>query len=83
MKKSVTLSEAMKQRIKNLAKEQNLSILKLCNLSQIPYSTLSSFFNNRCNSLTIGTLHKLCNGLNISLNDFFDDPIFKHVKDKL
>ena len=75
MRKSMTLTEAMKIRIKNLANERNISILKLCKLSKVPYSTLSSFFNNRCSSLTIATLHKICNGFNISLYDFFFDSV--------
>lgn len=79
MRKNTTLSDALRVRIKQLANEQNLSILKLSKFSHIPYSTLSSFLTNRCSSITIATLHKICEGLKISLYDFFDDPIFNNL----
>ena len=70
------LSEAMRQRIKDLAKEKNLSIHKLSILSGIPYSTISSFLIKRCSSLTVATLYKVCEGLDVTIIEFFNDDLF-------
>ncbi|MBR3134490.1 MAG: helix-turn-helix transcriptional regulator [Clostridia bacterium] len=70
------LSEAIRQRIKDLAKEKNLSIRKISILSGIPYSTISSFLIKRCSSLTVATLYKICEGLGVSIIDFFNDDLF-------
>ena len=70
------LSEAIRQRIKDLAKEKNLSIRKISILSGIPYSTISSFLIKRCSSLTVATLYKIGEGLGVSIIDFFNDDLF-------
>ena len=76
----MTLSNAVKQRIINLASERNITLHKLSLRSGVPYSILSSFLNGNCTSITISTLLHLCEGAEIGIKDFFDDPIFKKVK---
>ena len=76
----MTLSNAVKQRIINLASERNITLHKLSLRSGVPYSTLSSFLNGKCTSITITTLLHLCEGAEIGIKDFFDDPIFKKIK---
>lgn len=76
----MTLSNAVKQRIINLASERNITLHKLSLRSGVPYSTLSSFLNGKCTSITVSTLLHLCEGANIGIKDFFDDPIFKKVE---
>lgn len=73
----VSLSNAVKQRIINLASERKISVRKLTMDSGIPYSTMSSFLNGKCDSITLTTLLHICEGTGISLKDFFDDPLFK------
>ncbi len=75
----MTLSNAVKQRIINLAASRNLTLHKLALESGIAYSTLSSFLNGKCTSLTLATLLHLCEGSGIELKEFFNDPLFKHV----
>ena len=72
-----SLSNAVKQRIINLASERNISVHKLTLNSGIPYSTISSFLNGKCDSITLTTLLHICEGTDITLKDFFDDPLFK------
>lgn len=56
--------------IEKLAKEKNMSWYKLAQKSGISQSTLSNLIN-RCNSPSVDTLEKICNGLGISLSEFF------------
>ena len=58
-------------RIRELLKSNHWSIYKLAKASSVPYSSLNNCFV-RNNSPTVATLEKLCDGLNISLSDFFD-----------
>lgn len=75
----MTLSNAVKQRIINLASERKITLHKLALESGVPYSTLSSFLNGKCTSITLTTLLHICEGSGIRIKDFFDDPLFKNV----
>ncbi len=76
----MTLSEATKQRIIDLAKSKNITLHKFAQMSGLQYSTLSSFMNGKCESITLTTLLHICEGAGISVKDFFDDPLFKNVE---
>lgn len=73
----MTLSNAIKQRIINIASERGITLHKLALESGVPYSTLSSFLNGKCTSMTMTTLLHICEGAGISIRDFFNDPMFK------
>lgn len=75
------LSKAVKQRIINLANEQNITLHKLSLNAGIAYSTLSSFLNGKCESPKLVTILHICEGLNISLHDFFNDDLFENVEE--
>ena len=63
-------------RIKELANEKGISINHLCKISHVSNSTISKFFNDPNASITIDTLEKLCIGLSISIDKFFDTSYF-------
>lgn len=75
------LSEAIKLRIINLCKEQNITINKLATNSGLSFSTVFSIFYGKSKSPKLVTLLHICEGLNIELSDFFKDPLFKDVED--
>lgn len=58
-------------RINELTKERNISINELSKRSKIPQSTLANILVRKKNP-TIPTLYKICNGLNMSLVEFFN-----------
>ena len=74
------LCTAVRQRMINIAADEEISLHKLALSSGIPYSTLSSFMNGKSNSLTLTTLLHLCEGAHMELQDFFKDPLFKDVE---
>lgn len=76
----MTLSNAVKQRIINIASSKKITIHKLALNSGVPYSTMSSFLNGKCSSITLTTLLHICEGANITIKDFFDDKLFEKVK---
>lgn len=75
------LSEALKQRIINLANEQNITLHKLSLNAGLAYSTLSSFLNGKCSSPKLVTILHICEGLNIELHEFFNDDLFENVEE--
>lgn len=74
------LSDATRKRIKVLLKQNNMNIWKLCKATGIPASTLSHFMNKKRELLSLKTLLYVCEGFNITLKEFFDDPIFDDVE---
>lgn len=75
------LSDAVKKRIINLTNEKNITLHRLSLNSGISYSTLSSFINGKSQSPKIVTLLHICEGLEIELNEFFTDDLFKDVEE--
>ena len=58
-------------RIRALLEYKHWTIYRLAKEAKLPYSSLNNIFaRNSCPS--IATLEKICNGLNISLSDFFE-----------
>lgn len=58
------------QHIMEICKQRNLSIYRLSKMSDMPYSSLNNMIKHR-HVPTIYNLIKICNGLNISLSQFF------------
>ena len=74
------LSYAIQRRIIDLCNSQNISITKLANNSGLPFSTIFSIFYGKSKNPRLSTLLHICEGLNINLCDFFNDPVFNDVK---
>ncbi len=73
------LSNAIKQRILNLISERDITVSKLSTLAGISRSTLSKFLSGKRKYLHIEIIECICEALNITLKDFFDDPLFNDV----
>lgn len=72
----MTLSEAIRERIKYYLKEKNMNIWKLCKMSGIPCSTISTFMSGKTELIKIDTLLHICEGFNITLGEFFTNEVF-------
>lgn len=70
------LSDAIRKRIKFYLKEKNMNVWKLCKMSGIPCSTISTFMSGKTELLKIDTLLHICEGFNITLREFFSDEMF-------
>lgn len=65
-----------KQRIKELMAKKNISEYRLAKLSGLSQSTISNIFN-RNTAPTIPTIEAICNGLGISMAQFFAEDTEK------
>ena len=76
----MTIGEAVKERILQLCAERDLTINKLSTISGVTQSTVNNVVGGRNNSTTVSTIQKLCDGLGITIIDFFDDDLFKDIE---
>ena len=70
------LADAVILRIEQLCIEQNKTKYDLFIASGVPQSTLTSIKKKRSQSAKISTLYAICEGFNISLEEFFHSPLF-------
>ena len=74
------LSTAMRQRINNLLKQNNMNIWKLYKATGVPASTLSYFMNGKRELISIKTLLHICEGFVISIKVFFYYNLFDYLE---
>ena len=79
----MNVGEAVKERILELCRENSITLNKLATISGITQSTLNNITNGRNNSTTIATIKKICDGLEITLEDFFSADIFKNLEQEI
>lgn len=75
------LSEAIAQRVKNILNERGYSQYYLVKNGGVPSSTISDVVNCRKKRVSTDTIFQICSTLNLTLSDFFNDPIFDEVDD--
>ncbi|MBE6707804.1 MAG: helix-turn-helix transcriptional regulator [Ruminococcaceae bacterium] len=79
----MTIGEATKYRIKELCREKGITINKLSTICGITQSTLNNIISGRNNSTTVSTVKKICDGLDITIQDFFDSDLFRNMEQEI
>ena len=79
----MTIGEAVQQRIVTLCRERNISINKLCTISGVTQSTVNNIVSGRNNSATVATIQKLCDGLGITIEEFFHCELFRTIEQEI
>ena len=74
---------AVRERVAEVWEVVHISINKLANISGITQSTLNNIMSGRNNSTTISTIQKICDGLEITVTDFFDSPLFLGIEQEI
>ena len=74
---------AVVKRIYQLCDEKQITPNALSYLSGVSQSTVKSILNGESKNPGIVTLKKLCDGLEISILDFFDDDIFRDLEQEI
>ena len=77
------IGEACRIRIRQLCDERNITYNKLAILSGMTQSTLNNIISGRNNSATVSTIKKICDGLEITINDFFDSDLFRNLEQEI
>ena len=79
----MNIGEAVKERILELCQERDITINKLSNMSGVTQSTVNNIVSGRNNSTTISTIKKLCDGLGITIEDFFHSELFRGLEQEI
>ena len=70
------LNEAVSQRLLELLKEKNMTQYQLYMKSGVPKSTIGNVVNCSYDSVKLRIIHEMCQGLDISICEFFQSPLF-------
>lgn len=79
----MTIGKAVSERILELCSENKITVNKLATISGLTQSTLNNITSGRNNSATIATIKKICDGLNITVQDFFCSDLFLDLEQEL
>ncbi len=71
--------EAIAKRLLDYCKERNITPNKLATISCLTQSTINNIISLNNKDCKILTIIRICDGLGISLKEFFDDPIFDNL----
>lgn len=72
--------DAVARRIQTLCAQKNIAVNTLANLCGMPPSTIYSMLNTKSKNPGVVSIQKICDGLGITLRQFFDDPIFDELE---
>lgn len=74
---------AVKNRILQLCGERNISINKLATLSALPPSSVKNILYGKSQNPKLLTIKMLCDGLGITLGEFFSTPEFDALEQEI
>ncbi len=79
----MTTKEAVAARILELCDERNMAINALAGISGVSPSTVYSMLNEKSQNPGVVSIKKLCDGLDISLREFFNTPLFDGLEQEI
>ena len=79
----MNIGDAVKERIIELCNENDISINKLSTISGVNQSTLNNIISGRNATTTVSTIQKICDGLEITIVDFFSSPLFNNLEQEI
>lgn len=79
----MSVKDVVAERFKNLCEERNIKINELANISGVTPSTAYSMMDDSRRDISITTIKKFCDGLEITLGDFFSAPEFDNLEQEI
>ena len=79
----MTTKEAVAQRIIDLCAERNIAVNALANISGVAPSTIYSRLNTKSQNPGVISIKKICDGLEITVRQFFDSPLFDDTEQEI
>lgn len=70
------LNEAISQRLNELLQEKGMTQYQLYMKSGVPKSTIGNVINCSYDSVKLRIIHEMCQGLGVSITEFFHSPLF-------
>ena len=72
------IKEAIVKRFQQLCRERNIKYNELATMSGVTPSTVYSMMDENRKDISVITVKKLCDGLDISIPVFYNDPLFEY-----
>ena len=79
----MAIKDAVVQRFQELCDQRGIKPNELAVLSGVTPSTVYSMMDNRRRDISIITIKKLCDGLEITLGEFFSTPEFDGLEQEI
>ena len=79
----MNVKDAVANRFAELCKERNITINELANVSGVTPSTAYSMMDKNRRDVSIITIKKFCDGLDISLGEFFSTTDFDSLEQEI
>ena len=73
------INEALTEKINKILMESDITINKLASISCLTQSTVDSLVNGKSKNPKLLTIVRICDGLNITLSEFFNDETFMNI----
>lgn len=75
--------EAVAKRILQLCEEKQIAINALANISGVAPSTIYSMLNEKSQNPGVVSIKKICDGLEITVREFFDCNLFDNREQEI
>lgn len=75
--------EAVAKRIMEICHEKEITVNELANLAGISPSTIYSMLNSKSMNPGVVSIKKLCDGVDITLREFFDSSLFEELDQEI
>lgn len=79
----MSVKDTVAARFKEICRERNIRYNELATLSGVTPSTVYSMQDARRRDVSIVTIKKLCDGLGITLGEFFSTPAFDALEQEI
>ncbi len=79
----MSVKDAVAKRFQELLKERHIKVNELANTSGVTPSTAYSMFDPKRRDVSITTIKKFCDGLDITLGEFFCSEIFADLEQEI
>lgn len=79
----MSVKDAVAKRFRELCNERNIKTNELANLSGVTPSTVYSMLDENRRDVSITVIKKLCDGLEITLGDFFGTETFDNLEQEI
>ena len=79
----MSVKDAVVGRFMGLCEIRGIKANELANLAGVTPSTVYSMLDSRRRDVSVVTVKKLCDGLDITLGEFFSAPIFDSLEQEI
>ena len=79
----MTVKEATVARFQELMKTRNIRTNELANRSGVTPSSVYSMLDPRRKEVSVNLVKKLCDGLEMTLGEFFSAPVFDELEQEI